>query len=197
MEVYLILNFVVDIWSIGCIFAELLTGEVLFHGLDDLDQLIKIINLFGSPNAEQIEKLDPSARQILRSLPKRQPMLIEELFPDGVFPDDVEKKFCAGISFREQHFLAPLGRQLLSKMLIFDPEKRISVGDALKEPYVGWKKYRTKKEKPPKGVYDDSVESQQLSTKEWKSRRLFWHLKICILGTIFERIKKYEMEHKI
>ena len=55
-------------------------------------------------------------------------------------------------------------------MLVFDPAQRISVEDALKETYVSWKRNKTKKESPPKGVYDDSMENKQLSTNEWKRR---------------------------
>ena len=40
----------VDIWSVGCIFAELLTKKILFQGNVDLNVLQNIINLLGTPN---------------------------------------------------------------------------------------------------------------------------------------------------
>ena len=38
----------VDIWAIGCIFAEILNGQPLFPGDTDIDQLYKIIKCFGT-----------------------------------------------------------------------------------------------------------------------------------------------------
>lgn len=39
----------VDMWSVGCIFAELLTGKPLFPGKDETDQMDKIAQIMGSP----------------------------------------------------------------------------------------------------------------------------------------------------
>lgn len=42
----------VDIWSIGCIYAELLQGKALFAGLCEIDQLFQIFQIMGTPNAQ-------------------------------------------------------------------------------------------------------------------------------------------------
>src|SRR5690606_4234317 len=42
----------VDIWSIGCIFAEMLSGEPLFPGDCEIDQLFRIFRALGTPNEE-------------------------------------------------------------------------------------------------------------------------------------------------
>ena len=42
----------VDLWSAGCMLAELLTGSVLFPGKDDFDQLERIFDMCGTPTAE-------------------------------------------------------------------------------------------------------------------------------------------------
>jgi p38 MAP kinase len=47
----------VDIWSVGCIMAELLTGKTLFPGSDHIDQLNRILRLVGTPNDEFIKKI--------------------------------------------------------------------------------------------------------------------------------------------
>lgn len=44
-------------WSVGCIMAELLTGQILFPGSDHIDQLTKILQIVGSPDGEFMEKI--------------------------------------------------------------------------------------------------------------------------------------------
>ena len=46
-----------DIWSIGCIIAELMIGQPLFPGSSTLDQLEKIIEFTGSPSKESVDSL--------------------------------------------------------------------------------------------------------------------------------------------
>uniref|UniRef100_A0A673CP84 mitogen-activated protein kinase n=1 Tax=Sphaeramia orbicularis TaxID=375764 RepID=A0A673CP84_9TELE len=50
-------NMTVDIWSVGCIMAELLTGKTLFPGSDHIDQLRLIMRLVGTPGPEFLMKL--------------------------------------------------------------------------------------------------------------------------------------------
>jgi len=49
----------VDIWSVGCVTAELLTGRPLFPGETGTDQLVKIIGILGTPNRKQISDMNP------------------------------------------------------------------------------------------------------------------------------------------
>lgn len=44
-------------WSVGCIMAELLTGQVLFPGSDHIDQLTKILQIVGTPDQEFVQKI--------------------------------------------------------------------------------------------------------------------------------------------
>lgn len=48
---------VIDIWSIGCIFAELLTGKVLFPGKDYVHQMDLIVGVLGTPKNETLDKI--------------------------------------------------------------------------------------------------------------------------------------------
>uniref|UniRef100_A0A8C5HNW6 mitogen-activated protein kinase n=1 Tax=Gouania willdenowi TaxID=441366 RepID=A0A8C5HNW6_GOUWI len=50
-------NMTVDIWSVGCIMAELLTGKTLFPGSDHIDQLSLIMHLVGTPGPELLMKI--------------------------------------------------------------------------------------------------------------------------------------------
>lgn len=52
----------VDIWSIGCIFGEMVRGGVMFPGSDHIDQWTKIIELLGTPANEFMARLQPTVR---------------------------------------------------------------------------------------------------------------------------------------
>ena len=55
-------NEVVDIWSVGCIFAEMIRGTVLYQGDDHLNQWTKIIQLMGTPSSSFTERLNTTVR---------------------------------------------------------------------------------------------------------------------------------------
>jgi len=102
----------VDIWSVGCIFAEMVNGRPLFPGSSDQDQLTKIFKYLGTPTS----KIWPS----ITELPE-----YKENFP--AFPPLPWKKIVKKLD--------PQGLELLSQMLRYDPAKRISADQAMKHPY--------------------------------------------------------------
>ena len=62
----------VDIWSVGCIFAELLGRSPLFPGKDYLEQIQRIIAILGTPKSEDMQYIsNEGAIKYIRSLPKR------------------------------------------------------------------------------------------------------------------------------
>ena len=106
----------IDVWSAGCIFAEMLLRRPMFPGDKQLDQLRRITEFTGTPNIDVINGLrSAEAQQFLRSeSTPRPPADISK-----IFPPDVDRE----------------ALNLISRMLDFDPEKRISAHDALMSPY--------------------------------------------------------------
>uniref|UniRef100_A0A1J3DGS5 cyclin-dependent kinase n=1 Tax=Noccaea caerulescens TaxID=107243 RepID=A0A1J3DGS5_NOCCA len=110
----------VDMWSIGCIMAELLSHKPLFPGKSELDQLQKIFAVLGTPS----EAIWPG----FSSLPNAKAK-----FPTQPY-NQLRKKFPA-ISFVGGQILSERGFDLLNGLLTLDPEKRLTVEEALNH---GW-----------------------------------------------------------
>ena len=102
----------VDLWSIGCIFAEMAKGSPLFPGDSEIDQLFRIFRTKGTPT----ETIWPGVNEI----------------PDmkDKFPKWVPQNLARIVSRLNEK-----GADLFSKMLIFSPSKRISALKALRHPY--------------------------------------------------------------
>ncbi|XP_014376145.1 mitogen-activated protein kinase 14 isoform X3 [Alligator sinensis] len=139
-------NQTVDIWSVGCIMAELLTGRTLFPGTDHIDQLKLILRLVGTPGAELLTKISSeSARNYIQSLSYMPKMNFENVFIGA----------------------NPLAVDLLEKMLVLDTDKRITAAEALAHAYFA--QYHDPDDEPVADPYDQSFESRELEIEEWKS----------------------------
>ncbi|XP_031476335.1 cyclin-dependent kinase G-2-like [Nymphaea colorata] len=113
----------IDMWSLGCIMAELLAKEPLFPGKTETDQLDKIFRILGTPN----EKIWPGYAKLPGAKCNfvRQPYnKLREKFP----------KFTA-TSFSGKPTLSDAGFDLLNRLLTYDPEKRITADDALEHKW--------------------------------------------------------------
>ncbi|XP_032312692.1 cyclin-dependent kinase 3 isoform X2 [Camelus ferus] len=102
----------VDVWSIGCIFAEMVTRRALFPGDSEIDQLFRIFRTLGTPS----EAIWPGVTQLpdyKGSFPKWTRKGLEEIVPS----------------------LEPEGKDLLTQLLQYDPSRRISAKAALAHPY--------------------------------------------------------------
>ena len=106
-------NYKMDIWGVGCVFFEILTLFPLFPGDDEIDQVNKIHNILGSPPIELFNKL-----------------LSQSSRGDIVY----EKKTGIGI----KKFLPHVSSEcidLISQMLIYNPDERITAKQALNHVY--------------------------------------------------------------
>nr|CAB3483461.1 unnamed protein product [Digitaria exilis] len=101
----------VDMWSVGCIFAELVTNNPLFPGDSELQQILHIFKLLGTPN----EQVWPGVGKLpnWHEYPQWKPTKLCTLVPG----------------------LDDIGYDLLGKMLEYEPAKRISAKKALEHPY--------------------------------------------------------------
>uniref|UniRef100_A0A0A9DT79 mitogen-activated protein kinase n=1 Tax=Arundo donax TaxID=35708 RepID=A0A0A9DT79_ARUDO len=104
----------VDIWSIGCIFAEVLTGMPLFPGRNVVHQLDLITDLLGTPSFGSLSRIhSDKARGYLIDMPRKHPIPFSHKF----------------------HNADPLALRLLECLLAFDPKDRPTAEEALADPY--------------------------------------------------------------
>ena len=104
----------IDIWSIGCIFAEILNGKPIFPGKNVVNQLEIITDILGTPTLEQIAKVrNEKARRLLGTMRVKPKAILKDKFPKAS-----EKAL-----------------KLLSRLLAFDPDERPNATEALQDPY--------------------------------------------------------------
>lgn len=149
----------IDIWSVGCILAELLGGKPIFRGKDYVDQLNQILLILGTPPESTLTRIGSTrAQNYVRSLPIMRKVHYKQLYPDA----------------------SPLALDLLEKMLTLDPSKRISVEEALNHKYLEiWHDERDEPECQVKFDFksfetvDDIKDMKQLIIEEVKNFREF------------------------
>ncbi|XP_055946297.1 stress-activated protein kinase JNK-like isoform X2 [Argiope bruennichi] len=163
----------VDIWSVGCIMGEMIRGGVLFPGTDHIDQWNKIIEQLGTPSQEFMKRLQPTVRNYVENRPKYTGYVFEKLFPDVLFPAD---------SSEHSRLKASQARDLLCKMLVIDPEKRISVENALLHPYINVWYDEAEVNAPAPAPYDHSVDEREHTVQQWKE-------------LIYQEVLEYEQTH--
>ena len=137
-----------DVWSVGCIFGEILLRKPLLPGTDAYQQLEVIFNLIGSPSSEDISKI-PHARsrdRVMR-MAKRPAKDFSSIFPDA----------------------NPLGLDLLKQLLVFDPAQRITVEQALNHPYLeGLHVPEDEPTTEPVSIFDFEYEREVLTIRDLK-----------------------------
>lgn len=118
-----------DVWSVGCIIAELYCLQPLFSGTSEGDQLNKIIRILGKPAYEEWPKSVPIQ---WHSLEPREPIDLKHLIPNlcenGSDLLTVRRVFKGDLLNSWFYFY-------LQSMLTFDPDKRLSALEALNHIY--------------------------------------------------------------
>ncbi|KXT13832.1 hypothetical protein AC579_36 [Pseudocercospora musae] len=146
----------IDVWSVGCILAELLGSKPFFKGRDYVDQLNQILHYLGTPSESTLSRIgSPRAQEYVRNLPYMSKIPFQQLFPRAN-PDALD---------------------LLDRMLAFDPSQRISVEDALEHRYLAI--WHDASDEPPCPttfdfgfeVVDDVQEMRQMILAEVKAFR--------------------------
>ncbi|KIY64488.1 Pkinase-domain-containing protein [Cylindrobasidium torrendii FP15055 ss-10] len=105
----------IDMWSCGCIFAEMITGVPLFRGRDNQDQLIQIFRVIGTPTPQQLQKTfrDHPEVALNKPIPAFPRVSLAQLIPKA----------------------SRQAVDLLERLLRFDPSERISAEDAMRHPF--------------------------------------------------------------
>ncbi|RUS28342.1 protein kinase gsk3 [Jimgerdemannia flammicorona] len=102
----------IDIWSTGCVMAELMLGQPIFPGESGIDQLVEIIKVLGTPTKEQIRTMNPN--------------YMEHKFPQ-IKPHPFSKVFRARTPSE--------AIDLISRLLEYTPNKRLTAIDAMIHPF--------------------------------------------------------------
>jgi len=103
----------IDIWSAGCVLAELLCGEAFFKGQSGQTQLVEIIKKLGTPTQEDMEAMNPD-HSMKKKLQKGQAIPMEQLLPKETEETAVD---------------------LLKKLFVYKPGERLTAVQALCHPF--------------------------------------------------------------
>jgi len=140
-----------DMWSVGCIFGELLSCKPMFPGTSTLTQLSKILEITGKPKKEDTLSIQSDmAENMIENIKIIKPKPLKNLFPKATA---IELDF-------------------LGKLLQFNPSKRMNVLQALEHPYVAdfhdqYSDTEISSDKPIKISVDDNV---NLTVEEYRQK---------------------------
>ncbi|KAI0978919.1 hypothetical protein GJ496_002940 [Pomphorhynchus laevis] len=137
----------VDIWSVGCILGEMLTGKPLFPGDDYMDQLNKIMTITGSPNDEEISCItEPCAREYLQNLPFTPKRKFQDMFTNA-----------------SNEII-----EVMERLLSFNPSKRPTAAESLLMPF--FREYHLPNDEPVSDVVIKLEDASSLTIDQWKER---------------------------
>uniref|UniRef100_A0A8C2INK7 Mitogen-activated protein kinase 15 n=1 Tax=Cyprinus carpio TaxID=7962 RepID=A0A8C2INK7_CYPCA len=140
----------VDMWSIGCILGEMLLGKPLFPGTSTINQIEKIMSAIPHPSTEDVLAIRSEyGASVIQRMLLRPQVPIDEILPASVPPDALD---------------------LVQRLLVFNPDKRLSAEEALQHPYVS-KFHNPARE--PSLVYDVILpvdDDVQLSVTQYRNK---------------------------
>lgn len=103
-----------DIWGMGCVIYEMLTCDPLFPGANEMDQIKRIHSVLGTPPQVVFDKFKPFSRNIKFNFPIQKGTGIRRLLTQ----------------------YSPEVIDLIERMLIYDPDERITAKQALQHPWL-------------------------------------------------------------
>jgi glycogen synthase kinase 3 beta len=103
----------IDIWSFGCVIAEMLIGKPFFQGENTIDQLLQIIKILGTPDAEQLSYLNRNNTLNCYQFPPVKPYSLTKLFSGK--PKEIIN--------------------LLQKIFVYEPNKRLTALEIMAHPF--------------------------------------------------------------
>ena len=103
----------IDVWSMGCVITELVLGRPIFPGATTSDQLVEIIRILGTPTKDDICSMNPHFKD--HKFPDIKSVPFEKILKNRIIPE---------------HFI-----DLISKLLIYNPNKRLTAEKALEHQY--------------------------------------------------------------
>jgi mitogen-activated protein kinase 1/3 len=137
----------IDVWSIGCILAEMIGRKPIFFGPSSSVQIKQIISVLGNPTDEDMTFISsPRTRDFVQKLPKQDKQSWSVLYPNS----------------------STLAQDLLDKMLVFNPEKRWSAKQCMKHAYFRDLHY-PEDEPTARTTFDWTFESEDLTEEKFKS----------------------------
>lgn len=104
----------IDVWSVGCVFGEMIIGRPLFPGESSMDQLVEIIKVLGTPTREEVVAMNPGYTDFHKF--------------QQLKPQPWAKVF-------KRHVLPPDALDVLARMLTYVPTERITALQACAHPY--------------------------------------------------------------
>jgi len=132
----------IDVWSVGCILAELHGRKPLFPGDDYIKQMNLIFNVLGTPQSREDMKFitNEKAAEYIKSLKRKVKQPFASLYPTA----------------------NPLALDLMEKMIVFNPLRLITVEEALAHPYLK-SLHNEKAETSCKKLFDFSFEKNEMN----------------------------------
>jgi len=116
----------IDVWSAGCVLAELLLGQPIFPGDSGVDQLVEIIKVLGTPTREQIREMNPNYTEFKFPQIKSHPWqktLLEDSSPGDMFNTETKHQQRLPV-FRQRTPEDAI--TLVSRLLEYTPSARIT-----------------------------------------------------------------------
>uniref|UniRef100_A0A182VUU9 Stress-activated protein kinase JNK n=1 Tax=Anopheles minimus TaxID=112268 RepID=A0A182VUU9_9DIPT len=137
--------------------------------------IIHRVEQLGTPSQSFMARLQPTVRNYVENRPRYTGYPFDRLFPDVLFPTD---------SNEHNRLKASQARDLLSRMLVVDPEHRISVDQALVHSYINVWYDESEVNAPAPGPYDHSVDEREHTVEQWKE-------------LIYQEVMEYEARNNL